>query len=45
MSEANTRDKVIDATGLTLLPEGIDPQAHFCEPGLEYKQESINKIY
>ena len=32
-------DKVIDATGLTLLPGVIDPQVHFREPGLEYKED------
>ncbi|MBD2088622.1 dihydroorotase [Microcoleus sp. FACHB-1515] len=30
---------VIDATGLTLLPGVIDPQVHFREPGLEYKED------
>ncbi len=29
----------IDATGLTLLPGAIDPQVHFREPGLEYKED------
>ncbi len=29
----------IDAVGLTLLPGVIDPQVHFCEPGLEYKED------
>jgi len=29
----------IDATGLTLLPGVIDPQVHFREPGLEYKED------
>jgi dihydroorotase len=32
-------DIVIDATGLTLLPGVIDPQVHFREPGLEYKED------
>jgi dihydroorotase len=32
-------DKIIDATGLTLLPGVIDPQVHFREPGLEYKED------
>ncbi|MBE9148054.1 dihydroorotase [Coleofasciculus sp. LEGE 07092] len=32
-------DKEIDATGLTLLPGVIDPQVHFREPGLEYKED------
>jgi dihydroorotase len=30
---------IIDATGLTLLPGAIDPQVHFREPGLEYKED------
>lgn len=29
----------IDAEGLTLLPGMIDPQVHFREPGLEYKED------
>ncbi len=29
----------IDAQGLTLLPGVIDPQVHFREPGLEYKED------
>ncbi|MBW4508875.1 MAG: dihydroorotase [Scytonematopsis contorta HA4267-MV1] len=29
----------IDANGLTLLPGVIDPQVHFREPGLEYKED------
>lgn len=29
----------IDGTGLTLLPGAIDPQVHFREPGLEYKED------
>ncbi|NDJ25220.1 dihydroorotase [Nostoc sp. B(2019)] len=29
----------IDAQGLTLLPGIIDPQVHFREPGLEYKED------
>lgn len=33
----NTRE--IDADGLTLLPGMIDPQVHFREPGLEYKED------
>ena len=32
-------DKIIDATGLTLLPGVIDPQVHFHEPGLEHKED------
>ncbi len=31
--------QVIDAAGLTLLPGVIDPQVHFREPGLEYKED------
>ncbi len=31
--------EVIDASGLTLLPGVIDPQVHFREPGLEYKED------
>jgi dihydroorotase len=32
-------DAGIDAQGLTLLPGVIDPQVHFREPGLEYKED------
>ena len=32
-------DREIDAQGLTLLPGVIDPQVHFREPGLEYKED------
>jgi dihydroorotase len=32
-------DTKIDAQGLTLLPGVIDPQVHFREPGLEYKED------
>lgn len=35
----NTTAPDIDATGLTLLPGVIDPQVHFREPGLEYKED------
>lgn len=31
--------RVITAEGLTLLPGVIDPQVHFREPGLEYKED------
>jgi len=31
--------RVIDADGLILLPGVIDPQVHFREPGLEYKED------
>jgi dihydroorotase len=30
---------IIDASHLTLLPGAIDPQVHFREPGLEYKED------
>ncbi len=36
---AKTATRVIDAEGLTLLPGAIDPQVHFREPGLEYKED------
>lgn len=32
-------DREIDASGLTLLPGVVDPQVHFREPGLEYKED------
>jgi dihydroorotase len=32
-------DDVLDAQGLTMLPGVIDPQVHFREPGLEYKED------
>lgn len=35
--DSTTRE--IDAQGLTLLPGVIDPQVHFREPGLEYKED------
>src|SRR4051812_49371173 len=31
--------EVIDATGLTLIPGAIDPQVHFREPGMEWKED------
>ncbi|OIP73357.1 MAG: dihydroorotase [Oscillatoriales cyanobacterium CG2_30_40_61] len=31
--------EIIDSEGLTLLPGVIDPQVHFREPGLEYKED------
>jgi dihydroorotase len=34
-----TDAEIIDAMGLTLLPGVIDPQVHFREPGLEYKED------
>ncbi len=39
LSPLDDRSKVIDAAGLTLLPGVIDPQVHFREPGLEYKED------
>ncbi len=38
-AEALAADKVIDATGLLLLPGVIDDQVHFREPGLTHKGE------
>jgi len=37
--ESENPDAVLEANGLTLLPGVIDPQVHFREPGLEYKEE------
>lgn len=37
--DSSVVDKEIDASGLTLLPGVIDPQVHFREPGLEYKED------
>ncbi len=37
--ETESIGRVLDATGLTLLPGVIDPQVHFREPGLEYKED------
>jgi len=37
--EESGEGKIIDAEGLTLLPGVIDPQVHFREPGLEYKED------
>jgi dihydroorotase len=37
--EPLSQDTIIDANGLTLLPGVIDPQVHFREPGLEYKED------
>jgi dihydroorotase len=39
LSQSTEGDTVIDATGLALLPGAIDPQVHFREPGLEYKED------
>jgi dihydroorotase len=36
---ASAADKVIDCTGLTILPGVIDTQVHFREPGLEHKED------
>jgi dihydroorotase len=43
ISSANegTTTREIDAEGLTLLPGVIDPQVHFREPGLEYKEDFL----
>lgn len=38
-SSAMESTEIIDASGLTLLPGVIDPQVHFREPGLEYKED------
>ena len=35
----NDGNTILDASGLTLLPGVIDPQVHFREPGLEYKED------
>ena len=32
-------DRIIDASGLFLSPGLIDPQVHFREPGMEYKED------
>ncbi len=37
--EVPEQAKVIDGTGLTLLPGVIDPQVHFRDPGLEHKED------
>jgi dihydroorotase len=34
-------DSIIDAKDLILLPGVIDPQVHFREPGLEYKEDPV----
>lgn len=36
-------DKIVDATGLTLLPGVIAPQVHFRDPGLKHKTEVRGK--
>ena len=38
-AEDETVDKIIDANNNLLLPGLIDPQVHFREPGLEYKED------
>jgi dihydroorotase len=37
--DSQPEDRIINAEGLTLLPGAIDPQVHFREPGLEYKED------
>ena len=36
---SSSTSKILDATGLTLLPGVVDPQVHFREPGLEHKED------
>ncbi len=36
---ADTADKEVDCTGLTILPGVIDTQVHFREPGLDHKED------
>ena len=36
---ATVADETVDASGLTLLPGGIDDQVHFREPGLTHKED------
>ncbi|MCZ8528551.1 dihydroorotase [Alteromonas sp. PRIM-21] len=38
-STEKNSEKVIDATGLFLSPGLLDPQVHFREPGMEYKED------
>jgi dihydroorotase len=38
-ADLDQSDRIINAEGLTLLPGVIDPQVHFREPGLEYKED------
>lgn len=38
-ADLDQTDQIINAEGLTLLPGVIDPQVHFREPGLEYKED------
>lgn len=37
--DINDGNTILDASGLILLPGVIDPQVHFREPGLEYKED------
>jgi dihydroorotase len=37
--QPNDEEFVYDATGMYLLPGGIDPQVHFREPGHEFKED------
>lgn len=37
--KTKSADKIIDATGLHILPGIIDSQVHFREPGLDYKED------
>lgn len=39
LAAAGESETDIDGEGLTLLPGVIDPQVHFREPGLEYKED------
>lgn len=38
-SVERTAGEVVDGTGLTILPGAIDPQVHFREPGLTWKED------
>lgn len=39
LDAAGESETDLDGEGLTLLPGAIDPQVHFREPGLEYKED------
>lgn len=39
LEPAGDFDRVIDASGLFLSPGLVDPQVHFREPGMEYKED------
>ena len=41
--DAQTKDKIIDAAGLYLLPGMIDDQVHFREPGMPHKGRFITE--